>query len=273
MTAPPNIDHVVGISWPRSGHHLLVRLLKLYFGDRFIYCVPKAEKPGCCGTIPCQKRDSVHFTKNHDFQLDVAQVDGLKYLIQYREFVSSVVSNFELYIRNGGEDSMRGFQRFASSEFDRYLSFQKKWVFSDFGKGQFLLDYDMLVSKPGETLARIVKFFAPESTPDPERIEWAVSVVAGEKVERRRIIPKPKAGVHARRDVREFRFHDQKLFETLENLSLRTTDVNTIFRKLLNRNANPDEMLELQAYESPEALEDFVRRSEEFRTLSERGGA
>lgn len=32
------MDNVIGVSWPRSGHHLLVRLLKFYFGDKMRYC-------------------------------------------------------------------------------------------------------------------------------------------------------------------------------------------------------------------------------------------
>lgn len=259
------MDHVVGISWPRSGHHLLVRLLELYFDDAFTYCDPYAKKPGCCGTIPCQKRDSVNFTKSHDFQLDVPQVKGLKYLVQYREFSSSVVSNFELYVLHGGEDSMRGFKDFASSEFSRYLDFLDKWVFSDFAKGVFLLDYATLVSSPAEVLAEVAMYIAPDFELSPERIDWAISVVGAEKVERAKLVKKPGAGVHASRDVRQFRFYDQKLFESLANLTLRRSDVNAIFMKLLDRQASPDNMLGFQAFESPEALERYIRDSEEYR--------
>ena len=261
------MDHVVGISWPRSGHHLLVRLLELYFGDTFTYCDPYAKKPGCCGTIPCQKRDQVHFTKSHDFQLDVPQEKGLKYLIQYREFISSVVSNFELHVLHGGEDSMRGFQLFASAEFDRYLDFLGKWVFSDFATSQFLLDYDRLVSDPGAVLAEVANYIAPDYELSPERVEWAISVVGGEKVERAKLIKSPGAGVHASRDVRQFRFYDQKLFKTLEQLTLASSSVNNTFLRLLNRRASPDNMLGFQTFASIQALEGYIRDSEEYKLI------
>ena len=28
-------SYVIGVSWPRSGHHLLARLLRLYYGATF----------------------------------------------------------------------------------------------------------------------------------------------------------------------------------------------------------------------------------------------
>ena len=262
------MDHVVGISWPRSGHHLLVRLLGLYFGDEFVYCDPYAEKPGCCGTIPCRHRHTVTFTKSHDFQLDVKQVKGLKYLVQYRQFTSSVVSDFELHVLHGGENSMRGFQRFASIEFDRYLAFLEKWVFSDFVAEQFLLDYERLVACPAAVLAEVVTYFAPGLVPDQKRIAWAVSVVDGEKVEDGKLTQKKGSGVHANRDVRHFRFYDPELFATLEKLTLPSHTVNAVFQRLLKRHANPDNMMGFQAFASIEALDQFIRRSEEYKQMN-----
>ena len=59
------MDHVTGVSWPRSGHHLLVRMLKLYFGETFGYCDFYGGIEGCCKTVPCTRTDSVHLTKSH----------------------------------------------------------------------------------------------------------------------------------------------------------------------------------------------------------------
>ena len=76
------MDYVVGISWPRSGHHMLLRLLKLYFGPSFGYCSlygdrpEHPEVPQCCRCVPCTNAGKINFSKNHDFDLSP--------VIQYR---------------------------------------------------------------------------------------------------------------------------------------------------------------------------------------------
>ena len=98
------MERVIGVSWPRSGHHLLVRLLTLYFGETFRYCDFYGGVDNCCKTAPCTRAD-IHLAKSHDFDLALPQIADRKYLIQYRDFVPSVVSNFELHVRNGAPDT------------------------------------------------------------------------------------------------------------------------------------------------------------------------
>lgn len=266
------IRPVQGISWPRSGHHLVVRLLQGYFGPAFGYCeFHRAERPSvpgiekCCKTVPCAYgARGVHFTKNHDFDLDAPQVEGLPYLVQYRDFVPSVVSNFELFIRTGGEDSAEAFRRFASNQFTRYANFTDKWVNSDFISDQIVLHYDDLTAHPEEALAHMVRWFAPDHTPDTARIAQVVRAVDGQKVERAKTTKLAGTGVHASRDVRDFRYYAPQLFDALANLKLRREDVIATFRKVLGRKPGEPNMLRLQCQPDLETLEATLRASPEY---------
>lgn len=270
------MDYVVGISWPRSGHHMLVRLLKLYFGSSFHYCgfYRGEERPTtvkrCCGKVPCAYPGKVHFSKNHDFDLSVPQVRGQKYLIQYRDFVPSVVSNFEVFVRNGGEDTRTSFRRFASAEFDRYLDFKQKWVTSAFAQDQLVLDYGALLEDPKGELARAVAYFAPGDATDSDRIAEAVASVDGQKIEQRKVQPLRRSGVHAGRDVTKFRHYGPAIFAQLAELRLHRRTVIHVFREILGRRPAEANMLHFQTFESAKKLEDFLKRSDEYQAVTAR---
>lgn len=271
MTTPTlTLTPVLGISWPRSGHHLLVRLLQGYFGPGFGYCEYHKAPPSladldqCCKQVPCAHLGRIHFTKNHDFDLKVPQVAGQRYLVQYRDFIPSVVSNFELFIRTGGQDSAESFRRFASNQFTRYLDFSQKWVTSEFARGQMLINYADLTADPEATLARIVQLFQPGSAHDTARIAQVVAAVDGQKVERAKTQMIKGAGVHASRDVRDFRYYQPQLFEALAGLRLRREDVIASFQRLLGRKPGEPNMLRLQGQPDIAALEAMLRASPEY---------
>ena len=69
------------VSFPRSGQHLLERLLKdtyEYYDWEFSYC----EFYECCRSAPCSKGSL--FTKNHDFGVNLPIEDEYRYLVLYR---------------------------------------------------------------------------------------------------------------------------------------------------------------------------------------------
>lgn len=265
---------VIGISWPRSGHHMLVRLLQFYFGAGFGYCDFYSGKPQvkdlstCCGQIPCQHGGQVSLTKNHDFDLSAPQIKGQKYLIQYRDFAPSVVSNFELFVRQGGADNALSFRTFVSGEFSRYLGFVEKWVTSPFVANQLVLNYSTFLEDPHGELRRTVAFIAPDETPDDDRIAAAIAGIDGQKIEKKQVKMLRKSGVHGDRDVREFRHYRPALFQEIDKLRLPRQMVIEAFRKHLNRKPAEKNMLRLQSYESRDALEAFLLDSEEYRKKS-----
>lgn len=257
------MERVIGVSWPRSGHHLLVRLLTLYFGAAFLYCDFYGGIEKCCKKIPCKRRD-VHLSKNHDFDLRMPQIAQRKYLIQYRNFIPSVVSNFELHVRNGGADTLENFQVFAGTQFDSYRAFSKKWVQSDFAAHQLVIEYDRLQGDPETTLARAASWFQPDRPPDSARIAEAIARVDGEQVERGRVTPLKGAGVHSARRIEDFRHYRPALFATLEAMRLTRPEVKTVFREVLGRDPSPENIVNFQASDSTEALRRDLLASQEY---------
>lgn len=259
------MDHVTGVSWPRSGHHMLVNLLKNYFGTEFSYCSFYGSEIDCCKSLPCKRADKIDFTKSHDFDLSLSQLQGHKYLVQYRDFVPSVVSNFELHVRNGNDDTAEEFRRFCSLEFGRYKAFLSKWVYSDFAREQLVLKYEEFLKEPTDSLLRVASYFEPELRANQERAAAAVSSIDAVTIEKKQVQTRKAAGVTKERNVTDFRYYSPALFSTLERLNLSRGDVVGLFRKHLGRDPAEKNMLALQAYESREALEEFVVNSEEFK--------
>lgn len=273
--APPESGPVIGVSWPRSGHHMLVRLLTLYFGPGFGYCDFYGGKPRvagietCCGRTPCIHAERIKLTKSHDFDLDLPQIPGQKYLIQYRAFAPSVVSNFELFVRNGGEDSMMSFHDFASSEFTRYLGFVERWVRSDFAKDQLVLDYSTFLADPQAELARTIAFVDPADPLDAGRIARAIERVDGQEVKEGKVTDLRGAGIHAERSLDDFRHCTPWLQWDLENLHLPHGAVIKAFRKILDRDPNRAHMLYFQSFPTVEELETYLRNSDEYKSIRE----
>lgn len=63
---------------PRSGHHLVHRILSRYLGDRLAYCnyyvtFKQGTFEDCCKNIPCTHKClanyDIFFQKSHDFGL------------------------------------------------------------------------------------------------------------------------------------------------------------------------------------------------------------
>ena len=256
----PSYD--IGVSWPRSGHHLLARLIRLYYGPNFTYCgfYGQAE---CCGKAPCARAGTVRYSKNHDFDNALPQEAQHRYLIQTRAFAPSVVSNFELYLREGGHDDAVSFARFASAQFAAYRAFQTKWVTSEFARTQTVIPYEALIRDPITALTYALTSFGT-CDPDPVRLKAAVSRVDGEEVADRRITPRPGSGVHPPRDVTQFRHYDAHLFGYLDKLQLTRQEVNRLFRRHLGRDAAEGNMLALQASPSLDALERMILGSPEY---------
>lgn len=260
LRKPPT--YVMGVSWPRSGHHLLARLLRLYYGPKFTYCGFYGQ-PGCCGQAPCARAGKVRYSKNHDFDGTLPQDAGQRLLIQTRAFAPSVVSNFELHLREGGRDDAASFARFAGAQFAAWRAFQEKWVTSDFARTQTVIPYEALIRDPVTALTYALTSFG-ESRPDPVRLRAAIASVDGEDVAERRIIPRPGSGVHAPRDVTQFRHYDAHLFGYLDKLTLTRQEVNRMFRRHLGRDAAEGNMLALQASPSLDALETMILGSPEY---------
>ena len=153
--------HVLGVSMPRSGHHLLEMILKNTLGDKFSYC--EFYEKSCCKSIPCQSQASkelvgnkLFLQKSHDFDLsDPIWIPGTFRVVQYRSPVPRSLSNYELYLRNGTQDNIGTFRRFLVDEALYFCKFYKKWIEKPPSK-LFTQTYEELT---GDPLRALVHFF------------------------------------------------------------------------------------------------------------------
>lgn len=206
-----SLRYVAGVSLPRSGHHLIARLLGRYFGTDFLYC-SFYDNPDCCRTFPCS-RPEVNYSKSHDFN-DEAKLDvGVPLLVQYRDVVPATISDFELYLRSGKEDTKAVFEQFAMTKARMWGEFVAKWVDGDAAGERLIIAYEDLTGDPDNALRSAITFCGGDV--DEDRLcGFAAS-------ERRNIVTKSGAhwvegaGVANHRRIEEFRFYDDELFQRM----------------------------------------------------------
>ena len=193
-----------GVSYPRSGHGVLYRALKHYFGDELVYCDPesKSSDPSmcACGHVPCVNPANT-FAKNHDFGLRHASglevLPDRRYLIQFRSPIRSIASNFYLSVaRLPDTDNRYGWTKFAYQQIEYWNAFIDKWVFATEGDRRFLLcRYEDLVADPFATLRRVVEHMSQEP-PNEDMISSRL----------RKVQVRPLDRLH------QFRFYDEEFF-------------------------------------------------------------
>ncbi len=197
------------VSIPRSGTHLLVRLLRKYFkrGEkrkgRIAYC----EYYHCCRTRPCnlaqsysaEKSPRFLLQKSHDEYLrhryassefdDEPAIDvdnGIKHLIQIRHPSPSIISNFSLFELMQGNNSVKFTRNSGLNDWKTYSiqqlhyrkKFLEKWVLRNpwIGNDQyFFLDYDSLVAFPEDIMKKVILFLSPDENIEEARIASALN--------------------------------------------------------------------------------------------------
>lgn len=212
------LPFVANVSWPRSGHVLLSRVLLQTFGGVFGYCEfygpKKLENSPCCATFPCQRRGRIHMTKQHDFGFKAELPSDHRLIVQYRAFLPAVVSHFEQNIAtsNRNENTAECFREFAVEQADNYKQFLDKWVRSE-RTNRLLLRYEDLTANPAAALREVLDLFkAPEYAPAMERVITKIDGLSFADGEHHRI---RGAGIANRRDIEEFRFYDAPFFDEL----------------------------------------------------------
>lgn len=155
--------HVVGVSMPRSGHHLLEMILKNTLGDKCSYC--EFYEKGCCKSIPCKSKikaasgkHKLFLQKSHDFDFsDQIAVPGTFRVVQYRSPVPRSLSNYELYLMTRSEDNISTFRRFLVDEALYFCKFYQKWIKKPSAK-LFILTYEELTADPFRALLRFFSY-------------------------------------------------------------------------------------------------------------------
>ncbi len=169
---------IQNISFPRSGHHLLVRCLTQIFGERLGYC----EYYTHCRTTPCPEPAN-NLQKNHDFHLRLQWSPQYSYLVQYRHPIEAIDSWFTYRLNHPNRwerwtirDTKWHWHRFFSRKLKYWRRFIEKWVVDQDRDNVLTMDYRDFVRYPRRQLERIVKFVDRENEPDQSRLDWVLKI-------------------------------------------------------------------------------------------------
>lgn len=150
---------LLGVSFPRSGHHFLERLLRAAARPDYGYCEFYGP-PGCCRTIPCARPGiGLHLQKNHDFGLDLPRdVAGVVYVLQTREPVGAAVSDRELHVQAHGPASAghADHEVWLGRKAAHYVGFHERWIATPPPGPSVLVDYADLLDDPAGQVTRVL---------------------------------------------------------------------------------------------------------------------
>ena len=191
------LNCVQGVSIPRSGHHLLARLLSAYLGPE-LYC----DYYDCCQKTPCAK--GKYFQKHHDLLLLLRDNTAKYHLIQFRK---NPQAQFEAYFRffknlyaqgdrtfdvqntfpyfinyynkyftvsNDPERLKIAYDQFVKDHLYYYRRFVQKWIYNLKSEGVLLLAYEDLVAKPEDALIQSIRLFGINQI-DEQKLSDALS--------------------------------------------------------------------------------------------------
>ena len=210
------------MTFPRSGHSLLGRLLADYFGDqRFHYCEMYTEMEKRIGVD-----GTTNFQKNHDLDLETTIHPDRHYLVQIRYPIESLVSWFKLKQARGEIDnSADQWVNFALQNASFWSRFYRKWVLDPMPR-RLILNYTDLIDAPVETLQNVVRFLGDDEC-DVARIE---ACCANQRIER-------KSDYHA------FKFYGREFFTLLKGLfaAVPGVDIENDLLVVPSALVNPDE--------------------------------
>lgn len=176
---------VQGVSIPRSGHHLMMEYLLRYFSrdlstslllndglakaGSLVYC----ESYFHCHQTPCPY-SATNFQKCHDFDSSIQYQPGQFYLVQTRNPLPAIISNYKLVVKlKLRQESVFSWRRFFRKSLKEWVRFQRKWVYPNH-PNVFVLRYDELTAQPQVIFREIISFLDPQHIIDES---WYQQVV------------------------------------------------------------------------------------------------
>ena len=222
------LPYVANVSWPRSGHVLLARILTETFEGWFGYCEyytpSKVENSPCCGAFPCRRTDIVSMSKQHDFKFDAELPDDHLLIVQYRAFLPSLVSHWDQRAATspGLVDSAEEFRRFARHKAEDYERFLERWVRRP-RTNRLLLPYEAFTAEPSRKMRQVLDLF--DAADCAGRMEEVIATIDGLTFADGGEKKLAGAGIADRRDITQFRYYDAAFFAELGETT--DTDVTT----------------------------------------------
>lgn len=139
-----NFQPTVSISFPRSGHHLLVQLLRAYCGSSFNYC--EVYKRG--HLLECAE---TNYLKTHDFDLQFQTPENWREIVQIRDPVEAIESWFGISPQDQADR-----QAFWDDKLKFYAAFMSKWM-RPRRPHRIFVHYRHLIDEPYLTLWRVLR--------------------------------------------------------------------------------------------------------------------
>jgi len=163
-----------GVSYPRSGHGIILKIARRYFGEAIVYCDTNNVENCGCESVPCINPKRT-FAKNHDFGLlrsgGVPIIPSERYFIQFRNPVRSIASDFYIFRTNALLNRRKSeWRRFALNSVNYWNSFVDKWVlnFPRDATSPFNCSYESLLSDPGGRTREVLSFLSENPLEDDE---------------------------------------------------------------------------------------------------------
>ena len=211
-------DRILISTFPRSGHHLLIRIIDEYYGSRFLYYkrtsrnVEKTKKHVVYNKhadltefspIPFKQ---VSLQKNHDYGLCRGQESNFEYLsdkfskhiIQIRHPLESIVSFY--YHRSKTKVLNRCWEDFAVDIMHWWKKFVEQWI--ECSLPELLIRYDRFVKDPFKTVIKVLELMGETKINKKKLSEILIA-----------------QNIYPRRNIKKAGIYDAKFFKELENMA------------------------------------------------------
>lgn len=178
------IHKTQGVSFPRSGHAVVWHAIRQYF-----------DKPMCTYGSVLECQDYI-WAKQHDHRGEFPKLAWLRHVIQYRNPVRSIVSNYYLHANHTGRDDLRHWHSFVNKQIKSWRRFADKWLLNNGIERSLLIPYESLIKEPLPTLRAIFQFMSDEPIED-DRIHY------------HNILPQD--------NLSKFKYFDERVFAHIES--------------------------------------------------------
>lgn len=172
-TCPNNLIRTRLVSFPRSGHHLLVRGLTEALDHKLVY----SEYYNCVHNL--NTCEYVNLQKSHDFNDEPIDPEG-NYIVMIRGFELAVESWYESQPRE------ISFEEFRDSQQPYFDSFMEKWVLPEMNN-RLLINYHDFVDNKIKTVVAAARFMGYEPNQDKLK-DWEMREVIKRKMTKKTMI-------------------------------------------------------------------------------------
>jgi hypothetical protein len=165
------VEQCLFVSFPRSGHHWLVRSLQTYGIPDFSYC----EYFSSCRTRPCTCDPPKKLQKAH-----IRAPDNLfhKYIIGFRDPACAIISWYEL-LRRRNPIKWRRHQPRAVQQWKNWIT---KWL--QVRPGWLLYQYEAMKADREQMVTRVIEHLCPGIEVDQKRLRDGLQQIEIKKTTR-----------------------------------------------------------------------------------------